>query len=227
VFRGREDGLVKVRGHRIHVDEVAAALRKHPYVTDAVVTAPADGPSRGLHAYVATAHEEFDASALRRFLAELLPPYMVPQRITLLSVLPRDRRGKLDYGALEQTRASTTALPPTPGPASTLEQRLAELFAVALGTPEPVSLDQHFFDAMGATSLTLIRIQALVHTQLGMDIPLVDFFRYPTLRALTQAIEGKAAPPREQDDDQWAKDRKDALVRQRRRSRGGSRSGYG
>jgi amino acid adenylation domain-containing protein len=55
-FLGRVDSQVKIRGHRIEVDEIAALLRRHPRVKDAVVVARDDGSgNRQLVAYVVPA----------------------------------------------------------------------------------------------------------------------------------------------------------------------------
>ncbi len=52
-FVGRADTQVKIRGHRIEVDEIATQLRRHPRVKDAVVVAKDDGTgNRQLVAYV-------------------------------------------------------------------------------------------------------------------------------------------------------------------------------
>jgi acyl-coenzyme A synthetase/AMP-(fatty) acid ligase len=102
-FRGRIDRMVKIRGYRVEPGEVEAALETHPAVRQAAVTAHED-PRLGkvLRAFVALRPDggPVDERALRVYLGERLPPYMVPERVSLLDDLPRTTTGKIDYRAL-------------------------------------------------------------------------------------------------------------------------------
>ncbi|XXY18679.1 AMP-binding protein [Sorangium sp. So ce216] len=102
-FRGRIDRMVKVRGYRVEPGEVEAALASHPAVRQAAVIAVED-PRLGktLRGFVALTADSGDADdrSLRMYLAERLPPYMVPDKIVALDELPRTSTGKIDYRAL-------------------------------------------------------------------------------------------------------------------------------
>ncbi|MBK8252655.1 MAG: AMP-binding protein [Polyangiaceae bacterium] len=105
-FRGRIDRMVKIRGYRVEPGEVESALCTHANVEQAAVIAIED-PRLGkvLHAYVAAkknGNEPIAERALRMFLAEKLPPYMVPEKVFILDDLPRTVTGKIDYQALGQ-----------------------------------------------------------------------------------------------------------------------------
>jgi len=99
VFQGRRDNQVKVRGYRIELEEVEAALAKHAEVGSAIA-APAEDPASGpiLTALVAPGGTA-DALALRRHCSTLLPPHMVPHRIFRVAALPKTSTGKLDRRA--------------------------------------------------------------------------------------------------------------------------------
>ncbi len=106
-FRGRIDRMVKIRGYRVEPLEVESTLDAHPAVVQSAVL-PGDDPRLGrtLRAFVALrpdqsqSEEQMTERTLKIFLAERLPPYMVPERITILSELPRTTTGKVDYRAL-------------------------------------------------------------------------------------------------------------------------------
>jgi acyl-coenzyme A synthetase/AMP-(fatty) acid ligase len=104
-FRGRIDRMVKIRGYRVEPGEVEAALHKHPAVEQAAVL-PVDDPKLGkvLHAHVAKKQVIPPPTTtdrdLRMYLATVLPPYMVPEKIALVDDLPRTTTGKIDYQAL-------------------------------------------------------------------------------------------------------------------------------
>jgi amino acid adenylation domain-containing protein len=99
-FLGRFDGQVKVRGHRVEVGEVEAALRERPGVDGAVVlpwpvtAAGADG----LVAFVSG--RVLDPDDLERSVRERLPTYMHPSAVHVLSEFPLNQNGKVDRRAL-------------------------------------------------------------------------------------------------------------------------------
>ncbi|WP_305788001.1 amino acid adenylation domain-containing protein [Symbioplanes lichenis] len=100
-YLGRNDGQVKVRGHRIEPSEVTAALHTHPEVLEAAVVALGDGLDRRLAAFVHRAPgSALGNIALRRHLARSLPPQMIPDEVHFVDELPRNDRGKLDLAAL-------------------------------------------------------------------------------------------------------------------------------
>lgn len=101
-FRGRIDRMVKIRGYRVEPGEVEAALVRHPAVRAAAVLPRDDARlGRTLHAFVAArAGETIDERAVRAYLAQRLPPYMVPERVIVLDDLPTTTTGKTDYAAL-------------------------------------------------------------------------------------------------------------------------------
>ncbi|MGK4007648.1 AMP-binding protein [Sorangium sp. So ce1036] len=102
-FRGRIDRMVKVRGYRVEPGEVEAALASHPAVRQAAVVAVEDARlGKTLRAFVALSGDAGDADdrSLRAYLAERLPPYMVPEKVVAVDELPRTSTGKIDYRAL-------------------------------------------------------------------------------------------------------------------------------
>ncbi|GGV82511.1 MULTISPECIES: amino acid adenylation domain-containing protein [Streptomyces] len=106
VHLGRTDHQVKIRGHRIELGEIEAALRALPGVREAIaVTVPAADGEPELQAAVSGTGT---AETLYTALADRLPSYMMPARITVLDQLPLNPNGKLDRRALlaqlERTR---------------------------------------------------------------------------------------------------------------------------
>ncbi|GAA4617743.1 AMP-binding protein [Saccharopolyspora hordei] len=99
VHLGRLDDQVKVRGHRIELGEVEAALRRQPGVRDATVLAvpTTDG---GPELAAAVCGTGCVAEQLHAALGDSLPPYMLPRRITVLDQMPLNASGKVDRRAL-------------------------------------------------------------------------------------------------------------------------------
>ncbi|QBS39336.1 amino acid adenylation domain-containing protein [Nocardia sp. CS682] len=100
-YLGRRDQLLKVRGHRVELGEVEAALAAHPAVAEVVAAVRGTGIDGRLTAFV-VAHPEQRLSVLeiKRHSAATLPRYMVPDEVYLVPSLPRTRTGKTDRAAL-------------------------------------------------------------------------------------------------------------------------------
>ncbi|GIG87190.1 non-ribosomal peptide synthetase [Plantactinospora endophytica] len=118
-YVGRSDAQVKIRGHRIDLGEVEAALRSAPGVARAVAAVRVDGRGRShLVGYlVPVAGTRLDVEAVRAALRAGLPGSMVPGRFVVLDALPLTPSGKLDRAALPAPAvgAEPAAAPPAPG----------------------------------------------------------------------------------------------------------------
>src|SRR6202011_1912663 len=106
---GRADQQVKVRGYRVELGEVEAALRQHPSVREAVVEAREDpaGNARLVAYVVPRPGADPGFVELRRGLRGVLPGPMIPSAFVRLESLPLSPNGKVDRKALPA---------PAPGP---------------------------------------------------------------------------------------------------------------
>nr|ATU31794.1 NRPS [Streptomyces sp. KCB13F003] len=185
-FVGRTDAQVKVRGHRVELGEVETALAAHPAVGQVAVLFRTDGPGARLVGYVSPAAEDGDrapdAAALREFLAEGLPEYMVPSVFVTLDALPLTPNGKVDRRALPApetvTGDSARSAPRTP-----VEEILAVIWAEVLGL-EAVGVEDNFFD-LGGDSILSIQVVSRARAA-GLSIAPKDVFDRQTVRALAE-----------------------------------------
>ncbi|MFJ8487808.1 amino acid adenylation domain-containing protein [Streptomyces sp. NPDC094038] len=97
-FLGRTDTQVKLRGHRVELGAVEAALEEHPDIVEAA--ALLGDTDRPAHTHI-VAHVVFSSAAvsrreLRGWLAERLPAVSRPARIVERPALPRTAAGKID-----------------------------------------------------------------------------------------------------------------------------------
>ncbi|OLZ60597.1 D-alanine--poly(phosphoribitol) ligase [Streptomyces sp. IMTB 2501] len=100
-YVGRHDHMVKVRGHRIELGEVEAALSSHPAVAEAAALVVGSGMESRLVACVVPRNDhEPGVLELRRHCAQRLPRYMLADELRLAAQLPRTRNGKIDRAAL-------------------------------------------------------------------------------------------------------------------------------
>jgi len=181
---GRLDHQVKIRGHRIELQEIEARLALHPAVRQGVVEARGEPGEQALVGYLVASHE-VPPGELRAFLRETLPDSMVPARWVFLEALPLTPNGKVDRKSLPAPPAPNTGRPAgavSAAPAGEIERTVAAIWQEVLGV-EHVGRDASFFD-LGGHSLLLARVQARLRDRLGADLRLVELFRYPTVKAL-------------------------------------------
>ncbi|MGW7482855.1 non-ribosomal peptide synthetase, partial [Nonomuraea muscovyensis] len=176
-FLGRVDHQVKVRGHRIELGEVEAALLAHPAVSQAVATV-VGGAARRLAALAVPAGDAPSLDELRAWLTDRLPSYAVPSTLRLVAGLPLTLNGKIDRAALARLAGQddTTADAPPDGDT---ERTLARIWRDLLVVPE-VGRHQNFV-TLGGDSILAARLAEEIRTEFGVELPLRELFAGPTI----------------------------------------------
>ncbi|KPX01815.1 Pyoverdine sidechain non-ribosomal peptide synthetase PvdJ [Pseudomonas syringae pv. cunninghamiae] len=185
-YAGRIDHQVKIRGLRIELGEIEASLLEHENVQEAVVV-DVDGPSgKQLAAYLVAEHSGDNLrDALKVYLKETLPDYMVPTHFVWLASMPLSANGKLDRKALPTPDTSQLQRQYV-APSTEQEQQMAAIWADVLKV-ERVGLSDDFFE-LGGHSLLATQLISRIHTGLGIDIPLRLIFEKPQLNEFIQAF---------------------------------------
>ncbi|MYZ10085.1 amino acid adenylation domain-containing protein, partial [Streptomyces sp. SID2999] len=152
-YVSRADDQVKLNGFRIELGEIETALAALPGITAACAVVREDQPGeRRLVAYVVPGGGAADVAddALRRALADTLPPYMTPAVFVHLDALPLMTNGKTDRRALPAP-ARTTGTRAGGEPRTERERVLCEVFGSVLRA-DAVRADDDFF-ALGGDSI--------------------------------------------------------------------------
>jgi len=193
-FIGRKDQQAKVRGYRIELAEIEAALMAHPQVREAVVlmrSDSADTAGSGQLLAVAGCDAKLESGSLRTWLGERLPAYMVPALCVTLPRLPRTASGKTDRRALlemDVTRDLPSLHEVAAIAASAAEAPLAALFAEVLDRPTVGPCD-NFFE-LGIDSIRSLQVVSRAR-QLQLNLTVRDIFRFQTVRDLMRALESR------------------------------------
>src|SRR4051812_8378788 len=188
-FLGRVDHQVKVRGHRIELGEIEAALMQHSDVRQAVVVLRTDNPEDPqLAAYLVPAGNEAPApNTLRDFLKQKLPGHMVPAVYVALEKMPLTPNGKVDRKALPAPQGSRVkGEGEFVAPTGSVEQQVAAIWKDILHV-EQIGADDNFFD-FGGHSLQVVQVQNRLRETIGIDVPVLKLFQFPTIRALAKFI---------------------------------------
>jgi amino acid adenylation domain-containing protein len=191
-YVGRRDSQVKLRGFRIELREIEAALSALPGVAEAAVMLREDTPGdKRLAAYVVVKPGPSPTiSQQRASLKEMLPEYMLPSSLMVLNSIPLTPNGKIDYRALpapenlHAQRAEDYVAPQT-----NLERIIATIWQDVLAV-EKVGVRDNFFD-LGGHSLLVVQVNSRLRKELKRDISLVEMFRYPSVSALANFLARK------------------------------------
>ena len=191
-FIGRTDRQVKIRGVRIELGEVEAALLRLPGVRAAAAQVHGEAAARRIVAFLATSGDA-SPSELRSRLRTLVPDTMIPAELILLDALPLSPTGKVDLTALSRLSA-THATEPTAyvAPTTPLEENLTTLWEEILEVPR-VGIHDDFF-ALGGHSLIATRVVSRIRGRLGVELPLRSLFEAPTPASLAKRIEAARRP---------------------------------
>jgi amino acid adenylation domain-containing protein len=176
---GRLDFQIKIRGYRIEPGEIDACVRRYPGILESLTLAVENKiGAKQLVTYIAAAGE-INTQSVRNFVADLLPPYMVPRFVMPLPKLPRNLNGKVDRDALPSPfLMGEDVIPPETEP----EKKLAGLWALVLGLEEEQIGRGGDFFALGGDSLRAMMLAFEIKKALGVDLSPAKIFRSSLLQ---------------------------------------------
>lgn len=185
---GRADDQVKIRGFRVELGEVESALAAAPDVRAAAARAD-DGTLTG---YVVAARPGLTGRRVLDHLRGVLPEHALPGEVVVLPALPLTPNGKVDRAALRPParKAESAGGGQLDGPT---QRAVAQVWHAVLGVPR-LGPDDNFFE-IGGHSLAMAAVQARLVAVTGREIPVVDLFRHPTIRALAAHLDGGGGSP--------------------------------
>ena len=198
-FLGRADNQLKIRGYRVELGEIEAALEEQPTIRQAVVIAREDTPADvRLVAYLLS-DATISPVALRTALAARLPDFMVPAHYVQLDAFPLTPNKKVDRKALPKpvdtlpadrvTEAPNTIAKPAdaPVPSGNVEEQIAAVWRGVLGVSQ-ITPNDNFF-SLGGHSLLAVQVHRELKAIFGpAKLSITDIFRFPTLGALSRHL---------------------------------------
>ena len=194
---GRLDHQVKLRGFRIELEEIAAALARQPGIgTAAAVVRQLHGCDE-LVAFCVPLESGLAPKQLREALQQELPGYMVPARVELLPEMPRLVSGKVDLAKLRtlplvasEHAGTQSVFSPNTEELRVLWDALSALFPDAQFRPE-----QDFFCDLGGHSLLAARLVSRLRTRPGYaTVGVRQIYENRTLGKIGDALRLLKAP---------------------------------
>ncbi|WP_394749355.1 amino acid adenylation domain-containing protein [Spongiimicrobium salis] len=188
-FIGRKDEQIKIRGYRVELGEIEAALNALPEVKRATVVLSDYGvKEKRLVAYIQSTAGNTDSNLFRKQLLDVLPEYMVPSLYIPIASFPMTSNGKIDKKNLpDPVYSRPDSAPVLRKPRTAIQKSIAEIWSEQLGIPE-IGIDDNFFE-MGGTSLLTQKVAALLRQELKLEVPVTKIYQYPTISALLESLE--------------------------------------
>ncbi|MEV3873163.1 amino acid adenylation domain-containing protein [Streptomyces sp. NPDC049906] len=197
-FLGRADTQVKVRGFRVELGEIEAALREVPGVRTATVAVHGSGGTQRIVGYAVPTGPQPDpapvsrlAEPVRDALRLRLPEHMVPVAVYWIDGIPTTPGGKVDPAALPAPDVLTGG--EFVAPRTGAEELLARLLSEVLEVPR-VGADD-VLGELGLHSVGAMRLAARLRGEHGLHLPLADLVAARTVAELAHAV-AAAWPPR-------------------------------
>ena len=188
-YLGRRDQQVQIRGVRIELGEIENLLRAHDAVADVAVVDRKDlEGNKFLVAYL-TLTNGTGSNGLREYLAERLPPSMLPSAFVEMAELPRTLNGKIDRKALPALELTQTKRDDEPGTLTPIEEIVAGIWCEVLRLPA-VGRDADFF-TLGGHSLLASQVVHRIQDIFKFELTVRSIFEAPTVRQLATVIQAK------------------------------------
>jgi len=194
-FLGRLDQQVKIRGYRIELGEIESILERHQDVQEAVVVAREDElGNKQLVVYVVPLPDRLVTSnALRQYVQEKLPDYMVPSVFVLLKMLPLTPGGKVDRRSLPAPELGSSGLPGTyVAPTGETQQQLVQIWEELLSV-RPIGIRSNFFE-LGGHSLLAVRLIDRIEQVWRKRISAATLLAGATIEELASVLEKSEVP---------------------------------
>ncbi|OZE40016.1 non-ribosomal peptide synthetase [Rhodococcus sp. 05-2254-4] len=191
-FLGRTDDQIKIRGNRVELGEVDAALRAHPEVAAASssLRRSRTGDLR-IDGYIVPKRprELVDTTRIRNDLVGRLPAHMVPATISVVDEIPLTINRKIDRGALPSPDLSMVSTGHRTAPSGVTEEMVAAAFSRVLDTDD-IDCATSFFD-LGGDSLAATRVVASIRAEASVDIGVRDLAAAPSVQTFAARIDAR------------------------------------
>jgi pyochelin synthetase len=200
---GRDDGQIKIRGHRVELGEIEVVLRQHPQIKQAVVL-PTPGPleNRQLAAYIELVVEDgedgesrpisgLDSNAVKNYLEERLPSYMSPQIIITMDHIPVSTNGKVDYQALSGVlKDVATNKSERVAPRNETERIILDAWRRIIVGYE-IGVNENFFE-VGGDSVLATQLLRELNVALPFELEMHELFENLTVESLAVLFQNRS-----------------------------------
>lgn len=198
-FANRNDNQVKIRGHRIELDEIKNTLLKFnenkQLIKDVVVISLSTTKSDDFICAYFQSNKKVDINEMRSYMQKAIPNYMVPKYFIQLEKFPLNLSGKIDTNTLPDPRNYYFNIEENLKNERThredgIEEKIIDLFSEILELPqEYIKVNESFFD-LGGSSFNIVELSNKISEKFDKEITVIDLFQYTTVREISSLIKG-------------------------------------
>ena len=196
LFAGRRDGLVKIRGFRVELREVEAAVLTCPGVKEATLQSASDTLNGTYIVAYVTGDGPLDTESIKQHVAAQKPEYMVPEVVMQIDEIPRNNNGKVDRERLPKPVRSAPRLSADDmqQPENDLQRELHQIIAKEIGT-EDFGINTPLL-YVGLTSVSAIKLAVQVNRHYGVTLDSRALVKSATVKTIEKEIlsQGAATP---------------------------------
>jgi len=187
IFSGRSDRQIKIRGYKVEPIEIELTINKYPGIDDsAVIQMTNENGFKYLVAFAGSfVADEILPDQVMWFIADRLPDYMIPSKVTIMKSLPRNLSGKIDRSALIDMHQAGRLQ--AQQPETDLEKKILKCWKEVLKR-EDIGITDSYFQ-FGANSLSAARIAAKIEVKTGKQCRIGLLSKYPTVQLLARKLE--------------------------------------
>ncbi|HAU85938.1 MAG TPA: hypothetical protein DCW90_10675 [Lachnospiraceae bacterium] len=186
VFNGRIDFQVKIRGYRIELKEIENVFLQYENVTNCVVVGKQDKKNETQLVLYYASNAEIKAEAIKSYLLQYLPAYMIPIAFIRLEQLPTSHNGKIDLKQLPEPVFDEVEEIDDDQELTENEKKLADIWKELIGCD--AGKHSNFF-SMGGHSLVAVQLLSKIEKQFKKKITLHDIFANPELDKMSLLVE--------------------------------------
>lgn len=189
-FKERSDDQIKIRGFRVELGEIEIVINNYEGVKKCVVLLHEDNQeNKQLIAFI-SGKKSSDFKALKNYLHEKLPNYMIPSLLIEVEDIPINVNGKVDRASLKTIASEYKKINSTyTGPRNKSEKSLVEIWKQVLAIDQ-IGIEDDFFE-LGGHSLLATKVISKIKNEFDVSIAVRDIFNYPTISELSYMIENK------------------------------------
>ena len=182
---GRRDAQVKIRGNRVELSEVEAAIRTMDIIEDVTVQTINNNGNYELVAYVVLSNDLGDndlVDYIRSFVGEYKPDYMVPTYVVKLDSIPLTVNGKVDKRNLPEVDLDSLTAEYV-APRNEIEKAVVNAFGEIFNR-ENIGIHDDFIH-LGGDSLSAIKLLSYIG---DYNVSVADVLSLRTPKAIAESI---------------------------------------
>lgn len=195
-FIGRADHQVKIRGHRVELNEIENIIVRYPGVNSVIAAVKDDmQQQKRIAVYLITdhGHEEIKLSELREWLKNKLPTYMLPSSLNKLDQFPLTLSGKVDRMKLPEPNWDADGVELDLSGLTDVENSLLDIVSEVVGiTKHQSQMKENFFD-LGGDSLSAGQVISRINQIFNINLGVVSIFESASIHELAKLVDEERA----------------------------------